>query len=544
MITQLTQRALALACARSSRAFAAQRFDLQAVQERLLQQLQQQIQAAQSHKRWANWQQFREQQPLTRYQDWAPSIDRQRQGGSTLIASPVVRYQPTSGSSATLKRIPYTRQFLTELDAAIAPWLASMFRHHPRMYQGRHYWSVSWLPQSQQAEFASNLNDDSELLGGVKRWLAARSQAVPAGVAMAAQADDAVFATLAYLLACADLRLLSVWSPTFALQLLEALPRWGEEFMAVLASGHWGKRRASLQGLAAPYAPKRVQVLKQALASQPQQYSQILWPELALVSAWATADAKIWAQQLQQSFPQASFEGKGLWATEGVVTIPVDDCYPLAYRSHVYEFEDLSTGNIVAPWQLREGDRVSPIISTGSGLLRYQLDDQLQVTGFWGSVPCFEFLGRRFGVDLVGEKLSPTAARQVLDTVASQFPVQPVILLAVDCAGQQRPRYVALFSGQHELVNSKALASAVEQALRQHFHYELARDLHQLHAAEALVVTDGWLTYQHIAVAGGMIEGNIKPEPIRRVALTAVLQVLPQLTAMFVAQTTPIAEVM
>jgi hypothetical protein len=63
---------------------------------------------------------------------------------------------------------------------------------------------------------------------------------------------------------------------------------------------------------------------------------------LALVSAWDTADAAPWAQQLKACFPQAAFEGKGLWATEGVVTIPIDGQYPLAYRSHVYEFEDLA----------------------------------------------------------------------------------------------------------------------------------------------------------------------------------------------------------
>jgi hypothetical protein len=70
------------------------------------------------------------------------------------------------------------------------------------------------------------------------------------------------------------------------------------------------------------------------------------------------------------------------------------------------------------------------------------------------------------------------------------------------------------------------IAAAVEKELRGHFHYELARDLRQLEPIVAIVAQDGWRMCQDIAVAGGMIEGNIKPEPVRRVQRHAVLQVV------------------
>jgi len=187
-------------------------------------------------------------------------------GKSKSMPSPLVRYQPTSGSSEKLKLIPYTKAFIDQLDAAIAPWLASMYRQYPKMASGTHYWSVSWLPQSQFADLSGNLNDDSELLGVVKRVLAAQSQAVPADVALAASADDALFATLCYLVADRQLRLLSVWSPTFALQLLDALPVWADGIIDVLQNGNWRGRQQSLKQLTAPYAPSRAQELKRILA--------------------------------------------------------------------------------------------------------------------------------------------------------------------------------------------------------------------------------------------------------------------------------------
>lgn len=530
MLNRLTHQALRLACWGGKRRFQGQSHLLERVQREKLQKLLRQVPQGDGPVI-ASWESFRERLPLTRYADWRERIEAQRQGRDHLSHSPLVRYQPTSGSSEKLKLIPYTRDFLAELDSAIAPWVGSLYHLHPGLRSGVHYWSVSWLPESQRHLLDGNFNDDSELLGGAKRFLAAHSQAVPAGVAFAGGAEDAMFATLAYLVARDDVRMLSVWSPTFALQMLDALQAWGEELVVVLRDGDWGRRAPSLRNLLAPRVPARAAVLASALRAPAAEMGLRLWPGLALVSAWDTADAAPWAAQLRLRFPQAAFEGKGLWATEGVVTIPFAGRYPLAYQSHVYEFERLSDGVVLAPWELREGDDVSPVLSTGNGLLRYRMDDHLAVTGFLGSVPCFQFQGRRFGVDLVGEKMSPESARQVLADAALAFDLEPVSLLAVDAAGNGRSRYVALFgrlAGERPAPDTARLAEVVEAGLRRHFHYELARDLRQLEPAQAMLVDDGWAAYQRLAVGGGMIAGNIKPEPVRRVPLAVLLQALPE----------------
>lgn len=539
MLTALTHRALRVACWQADRRFSGQRNQLQQVQRQKLDALLQRVSPSAGVTPGMQWEAFREQLPLTRYGDWKERIQAQREGRLQLVNSPLQRYQPTSGSSEALKLIPYTQAFLGELDSAIGPWLSSLYRQHPGIATGRHYWSVSWLPESQRKLLDGNFNDDSELLGVAKRILAARSQAVPAGVAFAGGADDAMFATLAWLVAHDDLRMLSVWSPTFALQQLDSLAQWAPELARVLASGSWGTRAGSLRDVPVPHRPDRARRLTALEGLSPAELAQRLWPGLALVSAWDTADAAPWAAQLRLALPQAAFEGKGLWATEGVVTIPYEDRYPLAYQSHVYEFERLADGVVLAPWELREGDEVSPIISGGNGLLRYRLDDRIAVTGFMGQIPCFQFLGRRFGVDLVGEKMSPDAARQVLAEAALESGVEPVSLLAVDARGEGRSRYVALFSRadtETQLGPNAVLAHAVEQKLRRHFHYDLARDLHQLEPAAAIVVDDGWALYQSIAVATGMIEGNIKPESVRRVPLAALRQVLPDAAVFFNAE--------
>ncbi len=478
------------------------------------------------------------QLPLTRYAEWQDDVMNWRSGRSPLTKSDLVRFQPTSGSSAQIKFIPYTKAFLDELDQAIAPWLSSMYRKSSALAKGKHYWSVSWLPESQRALVKEdNLNDDSALLSFGKRLITQFTQAVPQHVSFAGNPDDAMFATLCYLVATEDLALISVWSPTFALQLIERLNEQAEDVVKVLISGMWGKRDASLENVDAPLAPNRAKLLMQMIDEGEIDLAR-LWPQLQLISSWDTSGAKQWAKLLQQEVPNSSFEGKGLWATEGVVTIPYQGKYPLAYKSHFYEFEYLQgeqVGQIVPSWELEVGDYVSPIISGGNGLLRYCLDDHLKVIEFWGNVPCFEFQGRRFGVDLVGEKLSPDVATQLLGKINQQFAVKAISLLAVEThQTNTHPFYAILIEtlnsdvdqsqGTHDSANTmdstvQSQADWIDRQLRQHFHYELARDLKQLDAPQIILVEDGWQGYKDLVMREGMIEGNIKPEPLKKISI-------------------------
>lgn len=457
----------------------------------------------------------------SRYSDWREEITEYREQESSLSISKLIRFQPTSGSSEQIKFIPYTQLFLDQLDHAIAPWLASMYRKCPALKYGTHYWSVSWLPESQRQVLKDkNLNDDSALLSVGKRILSKFTQAVPSNVAFAANADDALFATLCYLVANNNLALISVWSPTFALQLLDRLEALQYEVVQVLESGSWGLRQAYLAQIKAPFSSKSAKRLIAATDGHQIDFKK-LWPKLSLISSWDTAGSNAWAEKLQQRLPFVQFEGKGLWATEGVVTIPYNGLYPLAYQSHFYEFEYLEgeqQGKIIPSWELKIGDVVSPIISSGNGLLRYCLDDCLLVTGFFEQVPCFEFQGRRFGVDLVGEKLAPETAQQLLSHL-NKTDSKAISLLAIDTQQHSKPFYCVLFEGEiHHSVDYQY----IDSILRQNFHYELARNLGQLDQPQIRQAHDGWAAYKKLVMSDGLIEGNIKPEPLKKISLNSL----------------------
>lgn len=473
------------------------------------------------------WEDFSYYQPTTDYSDWRSAIEKQRADPSQgIIDSRVMRYQPTSGSGDAIKWLPYTREFLSELDGAIAPWLGDLYRRYPGIRQGVHYWSLSWLPTEMRQEVSGHINDDMKLLGTGKRWLASRTQAVPESVSLAAESDDSLFATLAYLCAREDLSALSVWSPTFALGLLEKLGFWKEELSAVLAAGRWGARARSLRHLTPPRSERGSRMLRAWDGITDAGFYQALWPNLALISAWDTASAAPWARQLRTLLPHAPLQGKGLWATEGVITIPQGDQHVLAAGSHFYEFEDVSTREILPSWQLEAGQQVCPLMTTGAGLLRYRLGDRLKVTGHFGQLPALEFQGRDDSVDMVGEKLSTVAVQRVLDAI--QFPamVRPVIVLGLEEGSEHghrgHPRYVLLAEAPAGFPSAayshwaQHLAEQLEAGLRESFHYQLARNLGQLEAAQC--ICGSGLRQQYMAACRnrGMIDGNIKVEALRQ----------------------------
>ena len=187
--------------------------------------------------------------------------------------------------------------------------------------------------------------------------------------------------------------------------------------------------------------------------------------------------------------------------------------YPLMYQSHFYEFLDLDDQQVYPAWQLKMGQHVSPILTTGSGLTRYIIDDELVVTDFYQNVPCFSFMGRKMTVDLVGEKIDHFTALTVIDHF-KQHDYLPMSLLGIEQSPHKKPHYVLLSEGNSEAI---ADSSVLDQLLKKNFHYELARNLGQLDEPSVKHVDDAWDYYKKLAMHNGMIEGNIKPEPLKKI---------------------------
>lgn len=124
---------------------------------------------------------------------------------------------------------------------ALSPWMVSLARQDPSILFGPAYWSIS--PPNQPAEKEASavpigFADDASYLGGVKARLVRAAMISPGDFTAATSLDEFRFRTLLCLLRQRDLRLISIWHPSFLTLLLDALPNHWNEIVKQISLGN------------------------------------------------------------------------------------------------------------------------------------------------------------------------------------------------------------------------------------------------------------------------------------------------------------------
>ncbi len=407
---------------------------------------------------------FQKRVPLATYEELEPWIRRIMEGEQGVLTSePVLMLEKTSGSSGPSKYIPYTASLRREFQNAVGVWIHDLYRNHKGLYGGRQYWSIS--PAMQDPEITPGglpvgFADDAEYLSSFAQRVVRSVMAVPSSVAGAVDMEDCRKTTMRALVECRDLRVLSVWNPSFLTTLMAHLPA----------------------------------------GMQPAE----LWPKLSLISCWTDGAASRFLPELERLFPGVPVQGKGLLATEGVVTVPLaSSSAPVpAITSHFLEFIE-DSGRVRLVDELEEGKRYTVIQTTGGGFARYCLNDQVEVV----APGAIRFVGRKGQVsDLCGEKLSEA----FVGATFRQIGLSGFVMLAPQW--DSPPRYNLFVENDR----FEELAAEVEGKLRKSFHYNHCRALGQLGPVRGIRVTEGDRRYLAGCEVLGQKAGDVKPANLRQ----------------------------
>lgn len=417
---------------------------------------------------------FEELAPRT-WEEFLPLVQRAAQGEADVLThEPITRFEPTSGSSAANKLVPSTPLLRRQFNRAIHAWVFELLSRRPDLLAGPAYWSISPVLKQERTPggIPVGFEEDSAYLGRSGKFLVDRALAVP-GEVRHLSVTDFRRATLLLLLAEPELRLISVWNPTFLTSLMLDFESHRDMLLAQLSEGVTvcGRR------------------LRRNAPAEP-------WPRLGLISCWADGQAESQLASLKRWFPETPIQPKGLIATEAFVSLPFRGERPLAITSHYFELER-DDGRLLGVSEMREGDEGVIIVSTGGGLLRYRLGDRVVVSGFLERTPCIRFLGRQDLVsDICGEKLTDAFVAAVLrDLEVSGF-----CLLAPDGAGY------TLFA------QSPPPARDLERRLQENIHYRWAVQMGQLRPAQTFQVNgDAEAAYLAACERRGKRSGDIKP---------------------------------
>jgi hypothetical protein len=430
---------------------------------------------------------FRARVPIRPYEGLRPWLDRVAAGETGVLTSKeVIAFEETGGSTAGGKLIPYTASSLKGFRAAVLPWLADLAGRRPGAFAGKAYVSVSPATRAPRTigGIPVGMASEAAYLGADLVPALMEIMAVPASAAHLSDVDQWRLATLTALVRCPDLTLISVWSPTFLIALLDALPQLAEPIMRVLHD-----------------EPERARDVRTALARSPIDMA-LLWPRLDTVSAWADGSSRPYARRLQNMLPHATLQPKGLLATEGAVTTPCSSSWPVpALTSAVLEFIDDSGKSLLCD-ELLAGESYRVVMTNAGGFYRYDLGDRLLCHGYEGTLPLLEFIGRDIASDLVGEKLTEPFVSAALTLVSATACLAP--------RAAERPHYVLLVDASNR-DTARCAATAIEQRLRSNPQYDYARKIGQLAPATYEIVDDLLERYLQLETRRGRRLADIKP---------------------------------
>jgi len=435
---------------------------------------------------------FQKQVPIINYEDIEEYIQTIGNNNNNILSKYKTRFfEETSGSGRVSKIIPYNRPLKDEFNAAIAPWIWGIYKDYPKVFKGKSYWSISppmkpnWKTKG---GLKVGIEDDSEYLNYFGKLLHKHLILNPIQKKQPFYDADAFYInTLKCMIAEKKMGFISVWSPSFILQLDKILRKY------------W------------------VNIVPESLNITPDAKWSKLFPSLKLVSCWLHASSSQFNEELENILGNISIQPKGLLSTEGVVSIPIDNKNDpvLAVTSHFYEFECQRSKKIYLTSELIKKEQYEVIMSTGNGFMRYRTNDIIQVSGFIQKTPTIVFKGRKNRTsDLVGEKLTEIMCIEILNSIDSDLKIEMMGAYFHPSKNENNQLHYTLniVTESHSL-NKTIILEFVEKLLYENPYYSQAISAQQLEKLKVIYISyESYLkTMNEYFMKKKIKSGNQKP---------------------------------
>jgi hypothetical protein len=369
-------------------------------------------------------------------------------------------FEFTSGSSSKIKRIPYTPSLLKSFQKLIFLWAGDLSRNLS-LKSFKFYFLLS--PQFSNTDTPNGFDSDKEYLGTISAKLSSNFFVEIPFVKKIENPDQFKLVLSLFLISNRDLEVISIWSPSFLLELLSFIQNNRNHILELLKKGSYESWRFPKAQL------KNIDV-------------STLFPSLKVISAWGSAMAQRDFFELEKIFPNVYIQKKGLLATEAPITFPLIKAkgfVPLLDEVYMEFIDDKK--EILQLDQLKINQSYEIIISQKGGLYRYKLNDRIKVTHFFYKTPCFEFIARTDATsDLVGEKIHET---DVLYAIKDTH-IRALIPSLKD------KRYYCLVDKKNVSNLSQNELLKIEQRLLENFHYFNAKKCGQLKDLKLIVVSE------------------------------------------------------
>ncbi len=375
---------------------------------------------------------FRRAVPVSNYEDYAPFLERMKNGEkNVLTSSKVLGFSRTSGSSGVPKYIPATKASLKAYvkytwTRALALGAAALKAEGKPYVPGRGVFLSpatneclpNGLPCSNIAEIGARE------YGFVYPYILT----VPTKNLFDMHDGDYIYNIYRFALMDEDVNFIfSVFFSINVSQIAYLKKNW-RVIVDDIESGTISESiqlkpelRETLSKLIRPMPERAAYLRKQFEQGFDETLFKRLWPHMTVICSIGNASFRSAAEYVRGMAEGIPFDYSIYGASEGLVAA----CYQLndtdmqlLTDSCFYEFIPFGApdSEVLTLDQLKAGEKYEILITTQAGLYRYRLKDVLEVKGFRGKCPLISFVYRKGQLfNIAGEKFSEEDARNTVE---------------------------------------------------------------------------------------------------------------------------------
>ncbi len=473
---------------------------------------------------------FRSRFPISDFELYRPAIERLKVGDSQALLGPqnkLLMFALSSGTTADSKFIPITQKFLDDYRRGWQIWGIHTYDDRPGLNH-KNILQIASDYNRYQTEANIPCGNISGLAVASQRPIVRFMYTIPFAVSKISNPLAKYYTILRLGLADDNIGMVTTANPSTLIQLAALADAEKESLIRDIADGTLSTRfeiskavRTRLSRVISRRRRQRAKDLESFVSQAGTLRLSDVWPRLEQLAIWMGGSCAAFLSGIRREFGDSiCIRDHGLSASEGRMTIPLSAGSAdgvLDVTTHYFEFipesEHGSTNPTVLEAHELEADKnYFILLTTSSGLYRYDIRDVVRCTGFVGTTPVLRFLHKGAYIsNLTGEKLSES---QVVEAVrgALESERQRVEYFTLTPTWGEPPVYQLLVEGR-DLSATEAgerLAQAVDTRLQDlNCEYHEKRATGRLAAVQIARLRDGsWRKFaeQRQSRLGGSIE--------------------------------------
>ena len=364
------------------------------------------------------------------YEDLRPYIERHKNGEKDILFPGKPRmYATTSGTTKEPKWIPVTDQYYQEVYKKMNQgWFYSMIMNKPKVFYGPTVIIVGKAIEGAAPDGTVYGSISGVMARDIPEFMKSVYTA-PGDIYHIADYKARYYAIMRMAIA-RDCTLIITANPSTLVEMQTNANEFYDDYCEDVEKGTLSSkfpipdniREALLKDVKPdPLRAAELRRLKKRYGTVlPKHY----WPNLQIVNTWFCGNTRIYYEKIRDSFPpDCVFHEFSYVSTEckgGLVL--KSNTEETTVFAHMMYFEFIHESDLENPnprmyqvYELKEGQRYCMVVTTSSGLYRYNMTDLLEVTGYYNQFPTIRFIQKVNGtISLTGEKLHE---RQFIDAV-------------------------------------------------------------------------------------------------------------------------------